>query len=73
MSKDEISSVHPDMNIKVNAQAKDYFLCSYSKYATYCHANQEWQWRNILFTIVKEIINLYTTIDLTRIDRSFVY
>ena len=39
----------------------------------YCCANQEWKWCNILFTIVKQNINLYTPLELTRIDRSFVY
>ena len=39
----------------------------------YYRANQEWQRRNILFTIGKAIINLYATVELTRIDRSLVY
>ena len=38
-----------------------------------CRANQEWQWRNILFSIVKSNINLYTPLELTGIDRSHVY
>ena len=37
---------------------------------TYCRANQEWQWHNIVFTLN---INLYTSLELTRIDRSLVY
>ena len=40
---------------------------------SYCRANQEWQWRNILFTLVKENINLYTTFELMLINRSLVY
>ena len=40
---------------------------------SYCRANQEWQWRNILFTIAKSNINLYTPLELARIDRSLVY
>ena len=40
---------------------------------SYCRANQEWQWRNILFTIVKLNIKLYTPLELTRIDKSLVY
>ena len=39
----------------------------------YCRANQEWQWRNTLFIIVKWNNNMYTSIELTRIDRSHVY
>ena len=39
----------------------------------YCRVNQEWQWRNILFSIVKFNINLYTPLELTGIDRSHVY
>ena len=38
----------------------------------YWRANQNWQWRIILFTIVKWNINLYTPFELTRIDRSLV-
>ena len=41
--------------------------------SNYCRANQEWQWRNILFSIVKFNINLYPQIELTGIDRSHVY
>ena len=39
----------------------------------YCPVSQEWQWRNILFTIVMKNINVYTPFELMRIDRSFVY
>ena len=39
----------------------------------YCRANQEWQWRNILFSIVKVNINLHTPLELTGIDSSHVY
>ena len=41
----------------------------------YCRANQEWQWRNILFTIAiyKYNTNMYTSFELTQIDRSLVY
>ena len=39
----------------------------------YCRANQEWQWRTILFTIVKYFFNWYTPPELTRIDISLVY
>ena len=39
----------------------------------YCRANQEWQWRNILFTIAKLNINFHTPFELTQIDRSLVY
>ena len=39
----------------------------------YCRANQEWQLRNILFTIVELNINLHTLFEITRIDRSLVY
>ena len=28
-------------------------LCLYRQTSWYCRANQKWQWRNILFTIVK--------------------
>ena len=40
---------------------------------SYCRANQKWQWYNILFTIVKLNIYLYTPLELERIDRSLVY
>ena len=40
---------------------------------SYCRANQEWQWRNIVFSIVKLNINLYTPLELMGIDRSRVY
>ena len=39
----------------------------------YCRASQEWQWRRVLFTIVKLNINFYTPLELMRIDRSRVY
>ena len=38
-----------------------------------CRANQEWQLRNTLFTVVKLNINLYTPFEVMRIDRSLVY
>ena len=43
---------------------------SYTCMCTYCHANQEWQWRNTLFTIAWLNNNVYTLLELTRIDRS---
>ena len=49
------------------------WICSrYQNLVDYCRANQKWHWRNILFTIVKSNINLYSLI-LTGIDRSLVY
>ena len=39
----------------------------------YCRANQEWQWRRALFTIIKSNTNLCTQLELMRIDRSPVY
>ena len=35
----------------------------------YCCANQEWQWRHVLFTIAKSNISLYTPLELAWIDR----
>ena len=39
----------------------------------YCRANQEWQWRKILFTLVKFNIDVYTPFEPMQIDRSLVY
>ena len=39
----------------------------------YRRANQEWKWRNTFFTIAKYNTNVYTLLELTRIDRSLVY
>ena len=39
----------------------------------YYRTSQEWQWRNIVFTIAKEKNNVYTLLDLARMDRPLVY
>ena len=40
---------------------------------TYCRANQEWQWRNTVFTIAQLNTCVYTSLELTPIDRTLVY
>ena len=37
---------------------------------SYYRANQEWQWRNIVFTVAKLNTNVYTSLKLTPIDNS---
>ena len=47
-----------------NSMRMNSYVCKESKIyfpASYCRANQERQWRNILFTIVKQKNNIYTT------------
>ena len=40
---------------------------------TYCRANQEWQWRNTVFTIAQLNTCVYTSLKLTPIDRALAY
>ena len=61
--------------IKINwSQNYNHFYFSLqSDLQSYCRAHQEWQWHNTLFTIAKSNTNMYTSLELIRIDRSLVY